>query len=205
VDSNTLVWTLGIEVMCYLLAPRFRQLSTPVLLILIAISAAAYAVYPRIGFSHYSTLLWGLPLLMFAWAWIAGFVLQRCENAPLVGIAIAALSVVLVTVNTAYHTQYSAACVCGAAIVVTFAGYIPVPCSVGGILNYFGDLSYPIYLFHLPTLLLGYCILSVGNIYGLTAMAIAISAVFLFIESVLKPVVSRHLRRDQIPSSPVIR
>lgn len=205
VDSNMLVWTLGIEVICYLLAPAFRSMHTMVLVLLIALSAAAYGwLYPylvQMGYGHYSTLLWGLPLLMFAWAWIAGFLLHRYRNSFLVGIAIIALSVLLLKLNRVYNAPHSIACLVGAAAVVTLAPRLRLPRAVAAVLNYLGDLSYPVYLFHLPTLLLGFCIMGIDNIYGLLAMALAISAAFLFIESILKPIVTRSWSRDAVPTA----
>ena len=68
VGTNLLVWTLGIEAACYLAAPAVRAWPTVVVLALLAVSAGAFGTYPRTGLAHYGTLLFGLPLLMFAWA-----------------------------------------------------------------------------------------------------------------------------------------
>jgi peptidoglycan/LPS O-acetylase OafA/YrhL len=205
IDSNMLVWTLGIEVVCYLLAPWFQRMHTIFLAILILISAAGYGwLYPHLvrrGYGHYATLLWGLPLLMFAWAWIAGFLLHRFRNSIFVGIAICVLGIALLHLNREYEAPYSVECFVGAIVIVTLAPWMRLPGRMGSIFNYLGDLSYPVYLFHLPTFLLGYCILNVDNVNGLLAMALACSAAFLFIESILKPIISAKWSRDKIPTA----
>ncbi len=203
VDSNMLVWTLGIEVACYLLAPWFGKTRTLFLLVLIVISACAFGwLYPhlvKLGYGHYSTLSWGLPLLMFVWAWLAGYLLQRYRTSVFIGFSIAALGTVLLILNTEYKAPYSIPCLVGATLTVTFAGSIPVPRGIGAILNYLGDLSYPVYLFHLPTILLGYCIMGIENVYSLLGMALFVSAGFLFIEKTLRPILGRIWERKVSP------
>ena len=200
IDSNMLVWTLGVEVICYLLAPVFRKTKTVFLVVLVIISAAAFSIYPRMGMDHYSTLLFGLPLLMFAWAWLAGFLLHRSGNSMPVGIAVAVLGTIVMILNTTYHTTYSVHTVAAAALVVTFAPWIRLHRSIGTVFNYLGDLSYPIYLFHLPSFLQGYCIMAITNRYGLLAMALAISATFLFTESFFKTILGNKSGRVRVPS-----
>ena len=192
VDADLLVWTLGIEVACYLLAPLFRKTPTSLLLILIVISSFTFAMFPRMHLRHYATLLRGLPLLMFAWAWIAGFLWQRCRTSPWGGFAVAVLGAVLLTVNTAFPARYSVDNFVGSIAIITFAGSIPLPTGFGRLLNYLGDLSYPVYLFHLPTFLLGYCIMGIRSPTVLMFAALSVSAAFLFIESFLKRVFARR-------------
>jgi peptidoglycan/LPS O-acetylase OafA/YrhL len=204
-DSNTLVWTLGIEVICYCLAPLFARTPLVLLVLLIGISSAAFGwLYPRMYAEHqqhYVKLMWGLPLLMFAWAWLGGFVLHRLGNSLFVGLPLAGLCFAMLWLNTTYAAKYSIACLVGSAIVVTFAPRIRLPRRIGPVLNYLGDLSYPVYLFHLPTFLLGYCIMSVNNMYALMVMALAVSAGFLFIESFAKPIITRSWNRDAVPTA----
>jgi peptidoglycan/LPS O-acetylase OafA/YrhL len=192
IDSNILVWTLGIEVICYSLAPVFHRAPLPLLLVLIAISAGAYAAYPHMGFGHYATVRFGVPLLVFAWAWIAGFVLQRLDNSVPVGIAITGLCIALTLINRLYNTPNSVYCIVGAALIVLFAQRIRLPRSVGTVMNYLGDLSYPMYLFHLPSFLLAYGIMNITSGFGLIMTAFAISAAFLLVESILKPILSHN-------------
>jgi peptidoglycan/LPS O-acetylase OafA/YrhL len=204
VDSNMLVWTLGIEVTCYLLAPWFRRTRTFYLLLIILGSALVYSLYPQLqrrGYGHYATLLWGIPLLMFAWAWLAGFLLQRSGTSLIAGSAVVILCVGVNLINTAYAAPYSVACVAGAAALVTLAPRLWIPARVGPVLNYLGDLSYPLYLFHLPTFLLGYCIMDNHSPLGLVAMSLAVSAGFLFIESTLKPVLGRPWGSNAMPTA----
>jgi peptidoglycan/LPS O-acetylase OafA/YrhL len=204
IDSNTLLWTLGIEMICYAFAPLFRKAPSILLMLLIAISGSAFGWwYPHLvrqGVLHYANLMWGLPLLMFLWAWLAGFWLQRSGNSIWTAMVIIAIVVVLLHFNTEQHTPYSTGCVIGSVLIVTFAPLARLNPRLGAILDYLGDLSYPLYLFHLPTLLIGYCIMGIDNITVLLMMALAISAAFLFIESFAKPIITRSWSRDAVPT-----
>ena len=94
----------------------------------------------------------------------------------------AALGAVLLRVNDAYGTPYSIPTFVAVALLVALAPNLPVwPGIVGRIVDYLGDLSYPIYLFHLPTFLLGFSILGVRSPAALLAAAAAVSAGMLFL------------------------
>jgi len=157
IESNVLVWTLGIEVICYLLTPLFRKLPDWPLLLLTGISAAAYAMFPHMNLPHYATLRFGLPLLLFAWAWLIGFLMHRHRRFILLGGIIAtSLGLGVMLLNTSYNTQYSLHTFAGSVLIVVVAGFISLPVRLGAVLNYLGDLSYPIYLLHLPSFLFAY-------------------------------------------------
>ncbi len=201
IDSNMLVWTLGIEVICYLLAPVFQKANSVVLVLLVVISAAAYAMFPRLGLAHYATLRFGLPLLLFSWAWVGGFVLQRFESSIWPGVVLSGLCGVLAVLNRNYDTRFFMVTVVGCGLLVTFAPLLGVPKSLRGFCTYLGDLSYPLYLFHLPTLILGYGIFNIVNAAGLFAAVLCLAAAALFIESTLRRIFARSLARELIPTA----
>ncbi len=202
IASNLPVWTLAIEAACYLAAPRLRRWSTGPLAGLAVVSAGAFAAYPWLGWGHFGTLLWGRPLLLFAWAWVAGFLLHRGKARLSWSVTVAVAGGVLLAVDRAYSTPYTIHTFIGSVAVVTVAPRVAVPPAAGRVLNYLGDLSYPLYLFHLPTLLLAYCILGVRGTPALSAAAVAVSAAALFVEATLKPVFARRALRRNVPERP---
>jgi peptidoglycan/LPS O-acetylase OafA/YrhL len=54
--------------------------------------------------------------------------------------------------------------------------------------NYLGDLSYPLYVFHVPALILGYAVLHVKSPNGLAILAIGVSvAAYQLVDRIFKP------------------
>ncbi len=202
VPSNNLVWTLGVEAACYAAAPALTAWPAAAVVAVAGVSAAAFAAYPWTGLPHYATLSYGLPLLLFAWAWLAGVLLHRCRTAAWAGAVVAGLGGVLLSVNHAYGQPYSVATFVGAVAVVTVAGRVPVGPTLGRGLNVLGDLSYPLYLFHLPTFVLGYGILAIQSPTALLAAGLAVSAAALFVEATLKPAFTRTSPRRAVPTRP---
>ena len=101
-DSNAPLWTLAIEVCCYLLAPLFVRAPRILLLAIIAISAIAYAAFPKLHLQFYSSLLFGLPLLFMIWAWLGASVLYFHRADRRYWIAILCLGTLLFSTNRAF-------------------------------------------------------------------------------------------------------
>ncbi len=200
VSSNLPVWTLGIEVACYLAAPRLRPWPTSALLAVVAVSATAFGIYPWMHLPHYAELRFGLPLLMFTWAWVAGFLMHRHGAVLWWGVGTATLGAALLTVNETFPQPYRVHTFVGTVLLVTVAARIHVPNVAVPLLNHLGDLSYPLYLFHLPTFLMGYCVLEVRSAGGLLALALAISVVFLLVEATLKRILTRRVQPRDRPT-----
>ena len=185
-DTNLPVWTLGVEVALYGLAPLLAAWRPRGVLGLAVASGLAYAVYPRLGLGELYQLRFGLPLLLLAWAWLGGFLLHRAGTSAVAGWVVALVGGALMAEN---HCGARAVAVFVAVVgVVAVAGRVPVNRSVGRVLDYLGDLSYPLYLFHLPTFLLAYSIMGVRSPAALLAAAVGVSAAALFVEATFKPV-----------------
>ena len=208
--SDPLVWTLGIEVVCYAAAPWLRRWPTPALAGVVGASALAFADYPRSPLSdhgrlHYGSLLYGLPLALFAWAWVAGFLMHRHRARPARwGVGVAVLGAGLLVVNDAYGQPGSVSTFAAAVLVVAAAGRVPVPRWLGPGLNRLGDLSYPLYLFHLPTFLLGYCVLGLRTPTALVAAAVGVSGAVLGVEATARAAVARRVPAVDVPARPAV-
>ena len=167
---NGPVWSLAVEVCFYLFAPLLLRLGRPALLGLIAISAVAY-VAPRqadLGLPYF--VFTHLNALIFAWAWLLGFVLHAAPRGGL-AFVLAILAMTLTAAND-YHNPEAAApwtVLVVTACVMTAANpslvpRIPAPVATG--LTWLGDLSYPLYLIHFPALI-------IAAAFGLTSHAAA--------------------------------
>ena len=73
--ANGVVWTLSVEVSCYLLAPFLVRLDKKVILLLIGISSGCYILFSQLDILNkdIAFLRYGLPFILLLWAWLLGF------------------------------------------------------------------------------------------------------------------------------------
>jgi peptidoglycan/LPS O-acetylase OafA/YrhL len=193
-DSNAPLWTLAIEVCCYLLAPLFVRAPRILLLAIIAISAIAYAAFPKLHLQFYSSLLFGLPLLFMVWAWLGGFVLYFHRADRRYWIAILCLGTLLFSTNRAFMTRFSIFTYVASVALILFSDGVRLPRKILKLLNYGGELSYPVYIFHVPVLILCYAVLGVRSSLILVAAVLLCSAFFYHV--VDQPIRSRRKVRE---------
>jgi len=178
ISSNAPLWTLGVEVSCYLLAPLFIRAPRKSLLAIIAVSALAYAAFPKLHLGFFSQLRFGLPLLFLIWAWLTGFVLYFNRTDARYRIGVPCLGTLLFSTNRAFMTRYSIFTYVASSALILFADEIEVPGLILTLLNYCGELSYPVYIFHVPVLLLCYAVLGIRNSLAMVAGVLLCSAFF---------------------------
>ena len=153
-------WSLSIEWLFYMIAPILVRLRTVGIATAILISAAAMLVYPHVSslsVTPYRSLAYGLPVLIAGWAWLAGFLLHRGRGDSRVKIAVLLLAV---TVSLASADQYfvkqGVFVIALAVLAISFGGKLSITPRLEKVFSYLGDLSYPVYLLHLPVYILIY-------------------------------------------------
>jgi len=138
-------WLLCIEVLFYALAPLFVKLPTKALL---AISAVSAVYFILLGGSNVAPFCnHGTGALMLAWPWLLGFVYYRhkCESwAKAMIIALPAF------VSGRNDEEFSTSIVALSCTWIVFAP--PVSPKAAKVFLYLGELSYPIYILHMPIL-----------------------------------------------------
>ncbi len=196
--SNRPLWTIGVEVFCYLLAPLFVRMTSWQLLALTAISACSFIAHARLQLEFFSRYIYGLPALFLIWAWLGGFLLYRHRANPLYRILLLSLGVLLLCLNPTYNTKYSFFTYVGAISVVIFASELHLPKRLLDSLNYLGEISYPLYVFHAPFFLL------FAGVLGFTSAPLLVGLALLgsigFYHLVDKPIRLRG-RRSKLDAS----
>jgi peptidoglycan/LPS O-acetylase OafA/YrhL len=146
IDANPVVWSLSLEVFCYVLAPWLLRAETWVLWLIVGVSAAGSALAPLWGV-YYTGMRDGLAWALLLWAWLLGVLIWRSPRAGRVAAVLAAalmLSHVLL-----WHTPpFSPLIAAAVALLVARPPRVPPWCA------WLGDVSYPFYLFHVPAALL---------------------------------------------------
>ena len=176
--SNKPLWTLAVECFCYLLAPFFFRMRSWFLFGIVMVSAAAFVVYPRLQLNFFSGLSYGLPVLFLIWAWLGGFLLHRHRADPRFRIFILAIGPLLLSYNKGYNTRLSLFTYVLATAVVVFARDLRIPQRLLGVMNYLGELSYPLYVLHIPIFIFSAAVLGITSAPVLVGLALLGAAAF---------------------------
>lgn len=138
------IWTLAVEWWDYMLAPVIRRWSTPILSVIVAISLAYYCLVPPPENPANTTGGW--MFLVLAWWWLSGFLYYRHR-----GTALGYALLVLPPLFAASYGWIGRAAFIGIAALAS-CEYIALSDRVSRLFNWLGDLSYPLYLVHVPVM-----------------------------------------------------
>lgn len=202
--SNPPIWTLSIECICYLLAPLFVKFSDRKLLILIFSSGLLFGLFPyyynriallesaKIGGYHYAFIPYGIGFILLLWAWLLGFFYFRHQEKTSSKILLITLGCFLLEQNSVVTSRWVITTYLISSAILIYSPYIKLPNKLLNFLNYLGEISYPLYLFHVPTLIISYSLLGIRNSVQLVCLALFIS--ILVYQVIDKPFRSkRHL------------
>ena len=169
------VWSLSIEVFFYILAPYFKRVPSRYLVSLIAFSGVCFLL-PK----HYDwgAVYWALSkfnALEYLWCWLLGFLLWR-QSGTLVYVCLVGGGV-LVYFGSATPEPFSCVTYLLTVALIVNSRRITMPKQLLMAGEYLGDISYPLYLFHLPGMIFVYLILGMRSWFALVASAITISVV----------------------------
>ena len=193
-DGNLALWTIGLEWWCYMAAPLLlavnKRLMLPILVILAAAHLSWIFLGPKLG-GHYMHTAFGLKIWFMSVFWVLGFwYYLNCSNAGTPCKLV--LAVWLLTGvnqdNLGAHSQITLMLSCMALIA---APHVVVPRWLCPFCTWLGNVSYPLYLLHLPVYTLFYHKLHLENgpLLILGSMVAAMIA-HLVIEQPLKRILS---------------
>ncbi|MDB6168517.1 MAG: acyltransferase 3 [Verrucomicrobia bacterium] len=202
--ANAVVWTLSIEVFLYLCAPFLKRLSFGPVAMIAAASAVIFILSRSSGTPHYSYLRYGAALPLMAWPWLIGFLAFRLQNKAEAALMVLSVSLIAITLNPSFvrHRWIITLAVVSAGI--GFAGRLKGPAWLARFLDTLGDISYPLYLFHIPVYLLFWG--NFGRTNGLALLGIAVAtaaALDFFYDGPIKAAVLRTLKSRAVPPSPI--
>ena len=139
-------WSLAIEWWLYMLAPFLQRLPSAAVFAALAVSATAFMVLQRsIGdLSHAPP---GAAFACLAWFWLVGFLAYRWRRSSLgPTLVVGAPFLVLACGN-----WLGWACMLSLPLIAA-CDQIPVPTRARGLLNWLGEVSFPIYVMHAAVL-----------------------------------------------------
>ncbi len=197
--ANGPLWTVQVEFTLYLLAPWLARRGDRVVLVLIAFSATIYAAFPHVhGRVALHTVSHGISLLVMAWIWLLGWYLHAGRGSRRLTVA-AILFVGAMFWHWQGDSRFGIARMSPPLLAVTavaVAHYIPDPGQTArAIMNWLGDVSYEIYAFHVPLLILLFTWTQSISSYHYVLLVLVVSA--LVLHSVDRPI--RGLGRKTHP------
>jgi peptidoglycan/LPS O-acetylase OafA/YrhL len=170
------LWTLAVEVLFYLLAPLLLMLKTRWQLTLVGVLALAYSFEPQLmNGTYYSGLRLGLPMLFLAWAWLAGFVFYFHRTEMLYKVGLLTVMAATLALNHTFNTEVSIVLYLAVFIALAFMDRLRLKGWLAGLLTWAGELSYPLYVIHVPILLLAFT-LGVRDVAVFTAAVVLAAA-----------------------------
>jgi peptidoglycan/LPS O-acetylase OafA/YrhL len=180
------IWSLSIEAFYYLLAPLLKRLSANALIGLVLFSMVCFILPKRtdLGTIYFVLAKWNA--LGYAWSWILGFVLRENRTPATYGCIV--LGGALMLWSEATPEPLAIATYVISVALTLLADRVGFPQRLKGTANYLGDISYPLYLVHLPTFLLLYGVLGLRLPWLVVACAFAWTAILYYVVDLqLKP------------------
>lgn len=180
-------WSLGVEVFFYALAPWFARCSNKALWRMIGASLTLHAVSAWLGVSEYSGATSALVPACTLWIWLLGWQVRKCGNCPAIqryAVAFAVAGFSLSAVGSVAVQRLAYATIAVSVAVIVFQGEIKLSPRAARVLRYLGELSYPLYLCHVPvlfTLATAWPALTFGPVY-LAAVFLTTAAIYHFID-----------------------
>jgi peptidoglycan/LPS O-acetylase OafA/YrhL len=144
-------WTLAIEEWFYLFAPLLRRLSTFMLCVLIVASARWYLIVAKGGATLFPGQIHGVSHTALAWSWLIGFVFFFHRDNPWARLGMLMLPVFLVGLANYIIGGLISFTMVFSSVAIVFANQIPLRSErLRQVLSYLGNLSYPLYVLHIP-------------------------------------------------------
>lgn len=203
IQSDIPLWTISIEIFCYILAPLFIKFSNKILASMIFISAFLYTAsphvyhtfYPNSLFPFYNHWQYGVPLILFLWAWLLGFFYYRIKGKKGANIFLISLGFLVLVFNQNHTGRQGIITYLISSLALIYSPYVQMPRFLLSILNYLGEISYPLYLFHMPTLIFSYALFGVKSSITFAFLSLLIS--MFFYHAIDVPIRSRKFQKKK--------
>jgi len=185
------VWSLSVEFSYYVIAPLLWRMPRRWLLLVVAVSAACQLLPPREDLGIAYLVFSKLNALKYLWCWVLGLLLYRDAGLGIDALALACAPLLLA------QTTRSRLCLVTyvvAVVAIVAARRVRLGGRAARVLDYLGDVSYPLYLFHVPALVFAYLFLGVRSPALLVVFALVVSlAAYHLVDRYLKNRVLRPL------------
>lgn len=151
-SNNGPLWTLSLEWWCYMAAPALVLLSQRRLLLLLVLAAFAHLSWLAFAssFGFYGRCMYGLHIVFLGVFWLAGFCHYEMRDRAWSAWALPVFVWLLTGINRDNLGSTSQVTLALSTIALIAGHRIPWPAWSTGTLRMLGNVSYPLYLLHMP-------------------------------------------------------
>jgi peptidoglycan/LPS O-acetylase OafA/YrhL len=151
ISTNGALWSLSIEWWCYMFAPLLNKVHFAISMVATLVSFSAMMIYCLKTGTIGGALLpfgWNVPLL--AWAWLTGYVYFRHRSKITFSLM---LFLPMIMFEVIVPLKFASTVIAISAVGILFSESIQIKSKRAmRALNFAGDVSYPLFLFHTPLL-----------------------------------------------------
>jgi peptidoglycan/LPS O-acetylase OafA/YrhL len=178
ISANPVIWTLSLEICFYLFAPFIaKKVNDTQLLLFIGMSAIGFVLSDYFNVPHFAKLLGGVNVLLLGWSWCLGFYYYRNRNHRHAKILLVLIGVVTLGL---YGSPWRILTYLITVGLLLAAPRIKLPAIVAEVCDLAGNISYPLYLVHVPSLIIAYAIFGWTNWVALVAFSLLVSVIFYY-------------------------
>jgi peptidoglycan/LPS O-acetylase OafA/YrhL len=162
ITYNEPLWTISMEVFYYLLVPLLSRMR------LIILAGMVFASMLLFIFSH-KDWIFGYQAARYAWPWLIGFMFAT--RGPSKSVALFALLGIFATAVNKKDTGdvLSWLTVASVVAIISLADRVKFSANIRAVLNFLGEQSYPLYLFHVPLCLALFRYAGIRSAWGFIA------------------------------------
>jgi peptidoglycan/LPS O-acetylase OafA/YrhL len=140
-------WSITCELIYYAVAPVIKRCTTKVLLICLGASFLAFIWHHD---NNWASLIYGRAVLGLAGFWLAGFLFYRHRDNRLAPPVFVAGIIAVYTLNWNTAEPYAGINLLISVLAIVYTREIYFNRQTARLLNYLGEISYPLYLVHFP-------------------------------------------------------
>ncbi len=192
---NGPVWSISIEFFYYLCATRVRKYSKLAGTVVV-LSLLCFVLPRRDDLGTVYTMITKFAALTYAWPWITGFFLWR-QKSLWVLLSLAAGSIAVAISPYYISGPYAVVTYVLSVFVILCSNRIQLSSRLCKFFNLWGDLSYPLYLVHVPLFIVIHVIFQATSpvTYGLAAILSALILHIVVEKYFAKQFITRWVRK----------
>jgi peptidoglycan/LPS O-acetylase OafA/YrhL len=147
IEINPIVWTLSIEVFFYILTP-FLNAKNKYFIYFVIASSLLFAAQRYIGFHYFSQMLYGLNILYLGWAWLLGFWFYHHRDRAGAIFFTTSIGILAIAINGYFLSSFWTLTWITTCAALSYGHHIKL--FLPQFFKELGDISYPLYLLHIP-------------------------------------------------------